>query len=290
MTDTDSGAGHLVARVIVNRLWQHHFGTGLVKTVNDFGVSSSPPTHPELLDWLAQELIRGGWKLKPLHRMIVTSNTYQVSAHASPELVKADPENLLWGRRQLQRLNAEGIRDYILATSGQLNRTMFGPSIKPAIPIEAIFQTAPKHGEVWPENVNEQAEVWRRSLYIYAKRSNPVPFLQLFDAPDAAVSCSCRAQSTTPTQALALLNDNFIRTQAMYAAQQAIKQAPGDTTAMVQHLYRQLLGREVTTIELQRVLAFLQNKDSKALATSTEQAITDVAQTLFMTNEFLYVE
>ncbi len=290
MTDTDSGAGHLVARVIVNRLWQHHFGTGLVKSVNDFGVSSTPPTHPELLDWLAQELIRGGWKLKPIHRLIVTSNTYQVSAHASPELVKGDPENLLWGRRQLQRLNAEGIRDSILATSGQLNREMFGPSIKPAIPIEAIFQTAPKHGEVWPAEVTEHEAVWRRSLYIYAKRSNPVPFLQLFDAPDAAVSCACRAQSTTPTQALALLNDNFIRTQAMFAAKQAIKQAPGDLAAMVQHLYRQLLGREVTTIELQRVLAFLTNKDRKSLATSMEQAITDVAQTLFMTNEFLYVE
>lgn len=290
MTDTDSGAGHLVARVIVNRLWQHHFGTGLVKSVNDFGVSGIPPTHPELLDWLAQELIRGGWKLKPIHRMIVNSNTYQVGNHASPELVKADPENLLWGRRQLQRLNAEGIRDSILATSGQLNREMLGPSIKPAIPSEAIFQTAPKHGEVWPAEVTEHAAVWRRSLYIYAKRSNPVPFLQLFDAPDAAVSCACRAQSTTPTQALALLNDNFIRLQAQYAAQQAMKQTPGDTTAIVQHLYRQLLGREVTTIELERVLSFLKNSDSATSAVKMEQALTDVCQTLFMTNEFLYVE
>ncbi len=290
MTDTESGAGQLLARVIVNRIWQHHFGTGLVKTANDFGVSGTPPTHPELLDWLAQELIRGGWKLKPIHRLIVTSNTYQVSAQAQDALVQADPDNKLWGRRRLQRLSAEAMRDSILAVSGQLNREMFGPSIKPAIPAEAIFQTALKHGEVWPAQVPEDIETWRRSLYIYAKRSNPVPFLQLFDAPDAAVSCGCRAQSTTPTQALVLLNDNFIRHQAQLAARAALEAKPGNTADAIRLLFRQILGRDATTVELERVHAFCKAGETSTPTVTTEHALTDICQTLFMTNEFLYVE
>ncbi|MBL8823243.1 MAG: DUF1553 domain-containing protein [Planctomycetia bacterium] len=290
LTDTDAGAGHQVARVIVNRLWQMHFGVGLVKTANDFGITGTPPTHPELLDYLARQLIQNGWKLKPIHQLIVTSHTWQLSQLPSEELKKADPDNMLYGRRIMQRLTAEEVRDSILMLTGQLNRELFGPSIKPAIPAEAIFATAPKHGEVWPAVVPEQPDVWRRSLYIYRKRSNPVPFLQLFDAPDAASSCACRVSSTTPTQSLALFNNPFIRHQARHAARQALEKTAINPAEAVRLVYRQLLSREVTTVELQRVLQFIRSREPISSSVALEEAMTDICHTLFMTNEFLYVE
>lgn len=197
---------------------------------------------------------------------------------------------MLYGRRIMQRLTAEEVRDSILMLTGQLNRELFGPSIKPAIPAEAIFATAPKHGEVWPAVVPEQPDVWRRSLYIYRKRSNPVPFLQLFDAPDAASSCACRVSSTTPTQSLALFNNPFIRHQARHAARQALEKTAINPAEAVRLVYRQLLSREVTTVELQRVLQFIRSREPISSSVALEEAMTDICHTLFMTNEFLYVE
>ncbi|MFT3881851.1 MAG: DUF1553 domain-containing protein [Gemmatales bacterium] len=289
LTDTEAGAGQLVARVIVNRIWQQHFGQGLVRTANDFGLHGEKPSHPELLDWLAQDFVASGWKLKRLHHMIVMSSAWQLSSEHQDALLKADPENRLLGRRTPQRLTAESLRDSILACCGSLNDEMYGPAIKPPIPQEAIFQTAPKHGVVWPENAQEFPGNWRRSIYICAKRSNPVPFLQLFDAPDTAGSCARRNQSTVPTQAMALLNDQFIRTQAKLLAEKIHKPTNGEPMLTVTAAYQSILGREPSTEEITQVTRFMQSRKPGILAIDLP-TLTDLCHVLMMTNEFLYVD
>ncbi|HQR07960.1 MAG TPA: DUF1553 domain-containing protein [Gemmatales bacterium] len=288
LTDTEAGAGQLVARVIVNRIWQQHFGQGLVRTANDFGLHGEQPSHPELLDWLAQEFVASGWKMKRLHRMIVMSAAWQLSSDHQTALVKTDPENRLLGRHMPQRLTAESLRDSILATCGSLNDEMYGPPVKPPIPPEAIFQTAPKHGVVWPENAQEFPGNWRRSIYICAKRSNPVPFLQLFDAPDTAGSCARRNQSVVPTQAMALLNDHFIRTQATLLAEKIHKPTNGEPLLTVTAAYQSILGRAPTTEEITQITRFVQRSKPGAAALDLP-ALTDLCHVLMMTNEFFYV-
>ncbi|MFO0936574.1 MAG: DUF1553 domain-containing protein [Gemmataceae bacterium] len=290
LSDPKDGVGHQVARVIVNRVWQHHFGVGLVSTPNDFGTRGSAPSHPQLLDWLANDLIEHGWKLKRLHRMIVTSATYQLDGHATPELRNADPENRLLGRHTVRRLSAEALRDSILAASGNLNREMYGPSIKPPIPAESIFPTAPKHGEVWPANAVDGPANWRRSLYIYTKRSNPVPFLQLFDAPDAAVSCAARQQTSTSTQSLALMNDGTIRNQARLLAKALNEYAAREKQSPVGPAYRAILGRDPSETERSRGMAFLASQEKHVSQNASLEALTDLCHALFMSNEFLFVE
>ncbi|HEX8916200.1 MAG TPA: PSD1 and planctomycete cytochrome C domain-containing protein, partial [Humisphaera sp.] len=183
-TDDQAGAGHLLARVIVNRVWKYHFGQGLVRTPNDFGLQGERPTHPELLDFLASELVRNGWKLKPLHRLIMRSAVYQQGMDASPVALERDPENKLWWHRPSRRLEAEAVRDALLVVGGRLDERMFGPS-----------ETA--------------VETPRRSVYLRVKRSELIPFLTLFDGPEPAQSVGDRGVTTVPTQALTLLNSPF---------------------------------------------------------------------------------
>ncbi len=289
LTDVDAGAGRLVARVIVNRLWQQHFGYGLVRSANDFGVRGDVPSHPELLDWLAQDFIASGWKMKRLHRMMLMSATWQLSSVLNPSLTKVDPENRLQGRHSPQRLTAESLRDSVLSVAGSLNTEMYGSAIKPPIPLDAIFQTAPKHGVVWPENAPEAPENWRRSIYICSKRSNPVPFLQLFDAPDTAGSCARRNQSTVPTQAMALLNDRFIQTQASLLAEKLLKKHTGQPLPSISAAYQTILGRSPSSLELMNITRFAQQQKPGALSFDLP-ALTDLCHVLMMTNEFLYVD
>lgn len=189
ITDVEGGAGHLLARVIVNRLWQHYFGRGIVATPNDFGSQGDHPTHPELLDWLATELIRNGWRLKPIHKLILMSETYRMGQRSSAEDEKIDPENRFLWRRQLRRLEAEAIRDNALAVGGMLDRTLFGEG-----------------------TLDEKMR--RRSIYFTIKRSQLVPTLQMFDWPDALTSTDRRAVTTTPSQALVFINDPQFRQMA----------------------------------------------------------------------------
>jgi cyclophilin family peptidyl-prolyl cis-trans isomerase len=279
LTELDSGAGRLTARVIVNRLWQHHFGEGLVRTPNDFGRQGDRPVHPELLDFLARRLIEGGWQLKEIHRLIVSSSAYRQHFAFDAAKAAADPENRLFGRRRPQRLSAEAIRDAVLAAAGSLNRQMYGPGIKPPIPAEAIFPTAPKHGEVWPTNAEDGPATWRRSVYVITKRSNFVPFLQTFDAPDAASSCACRSTTTVPTQALLLMNDPFVRNQACRLADAVRLLAGHDPADQVRLAFLRTLSRPPTSSEAERALLFL-----------AQQSLDDLCQVLFQTNEFLYVD
>jgi hypothetical protein len=254
----DHGAGRLLARVIVNRLWQHHFGRGLVATTNDFGSQGEPATHPELLDWLAGELIRGGWKLKPIHRLMKTSAANRVGAGADPAALKIDPQNRLWGRRSPRRLEAEAIRDALLAAGGNLDATMYGP------------------GSL-DQNGN------RRSVYLTVKRSRPIPLLQLFDAPEAAQSIGERQSTTVPTQALAMLNSPFVRRQAEGLARQVRPRDAAGLPGAVEEAYVRALARRPTAAEKEKLLGFLR-------AAGGPDGLADACQILLCLNEFVYVE
>ncbi|MGE5192398.1 MAG: DUF1549 domain-containing protein, partial [Deltaproteobacteria bacterium] len=188
ITDVKQGAGALVARVIVNRLWQHHFGQGLVRTVGDFGVRSEPPTHPELLEWLAHDLVQNGWRIKRLQKMLLLSTVYQQASTASAA-PPTDPDNRLLWKMPLQRLEGEILRDSMLSVSGTLNTATYGPAVKPPIAAEAMLARNLK--DPYPKDVQDGPAVRRRSVYLFHKRVVPYPLLSAFDKPDAQQSC-CR--------------------------------------------------------------------------------------------------
>jgi hypothetical protein len=196
-------ANPLTARVIVNRVWQQYFGVGLVETDNDFGLIGTPPSHPELLDWLACEFRAGGWSLKQLHRLIVTSETYRQSSARRADVADRDPLNRLLARQQRQRLDAEGVRDVALAASGLLAPALGGPPVFPPIPAGVVDQGPSK--QAWPESRGPDRH--RRAVYTFRFRATPVPALAVFDAPDGSLTCTRRGRSNTPLQALTLLND-----------------------------------------------------------------------------------
>ncbi len=210
----------LTARVIVNRLWQHHFGRGIVATPSDFGVRGEPPSHPELLDWLASELVAGGWRLKPIHRLMVTSATYRQSSRPDAKLAAEDPENTLLGRMNRRRLDAEGVRDAMLAVSGELNPRMGGPGVLAPLEKEVkdLIFTEAEVVDLWPED-RDPAEHLRRSLYLFRKRNVRYPLFDAFDAPDTQTACPRRETSTHALQALTLLNSDFAAGRARALAE-----------------------------------------------------------------------
>jgi hypothetical protein len=193
----------LTARVVVNRIWQRYFGRGIVETENDFGAQGTPPSHPELLDWLALELQNRKWSLKALHKLTVTSHTYRQSSAERADLNAADPHNYLLGRQRRLRLEAEVVRDVSLAASGLLSRKIGGPPVFPPIPEGVMSQGQVKHA--W--NVSTGEDRYRRGLYTFVYRATPPPALAVFDTPDGFAACTRRARSNTPLQALTLLND-----------------------------------------------------------------------------------
>ncbi|MEO6786789.1 MAG: PSD1 and planctomycete cytochrome C domain-containing protein [Chthoniobacteraceae bacterium] len=296
MTDLDHGAGVLLARVMVNRVWQHHFGEGLVRTVSDFGTRGEPPTHPELLEWLTGEFIRSGWSVKHLHRLIVNSATYQQGSASNKKATEIDPENrLLWHRRPL-RLESEILRDSMLSVAGNLNPAMFGPSFKPPIPAEAMQARNVK--DPYPKDAQDTPETRRRTIYMFHKRVVQYPLMQAFDAPDAQQSCGRRMNTTVAPQALALLNDPFVRSRAGELAQRVEADAGGDARSQVRRLFQLCLSREPAPGELADACAFLAaqtairtQRDGKQSAAAAQLlALTDFCQSLFGLNEFIYVD
>ena len=258
----------LTARVIVNRLWSQHFARGIVSTPSDFGHTGQPPSHPELLDYLASELVgnategvpyRGAWELKRLHRMMLSSATYRQSSRvANEKAVTLDPDNTLLWRQNLRRLEAEAIRDTLLATSGSLNLQMGGRGIFPTIPPEVLAgQSRPGNG--W-ENKSPLADQSRRSVYIFVKRTLGVPLLESFDAASADTSTSKRNVTTVAPQALILLNSDFLEQQSAAMADRIIRQGDSDPAAQITAAYRLALGRAPTAGELQVAAAFLERE------------------------------
>jgi hypothetical protein len=263
LTDTNDGAGNLVARVIVNRLWQHHFGKGLVATPNDFGVQGESPTHPELLDYLAQELIRNGWRLKPIHTLIMTSAVYRQSNATNAAGVKLDPANKLWWRHPTRRLEAEAIRDSLLAVAGTLDLQMYGPG--------TLDGNSP-----------------RRSVYLTVKRSQMIPFLQMFDVPEALQSIGERSVTTVPTQSLAFMNSPLVRGAAQKLAARVRSQSDAE---VIEQAYLIALSRRPTDAERQRMESFIGRQATGAgPAQAHEQAVIDFCQVLLCLNEFIYVD
>jgi mono/diheme cytochrome c family protein len=266
LTDVDHGAGALLARVAVNRLWQHHFGRGLVATPNDFGKTGAQPSNPELLDWLAGELIRNGWHLKPIHRLIMTSAAYQQSSATDAAKLAADPDNALFLRRTPQRLEAEVVRDSILAVSGLLDRTMFGKG-----------------------TLDEGSK--RRSIYFTVKRSQLVNSMVVFDAPEPLVSQGSRPTTTVAPQALLLMNSPQVRAWAEAFAQRIARET-ASRDEWVARAYLLALGRDPSAAEADAGSGFVQRGIAACAGQPKpeQSALTDLCQILLALNEFIYVD
>ena len=277
----------LVARVIVNRLWQHHFTRGIVATPSDFGVRGEFPSHPELLDWLAARLIEEGWRLKPLHRLMVTSAAYRQSSKAVPRLIEMDEENSLLGRMNRRRLDAEGVRDAMLAVSGELNPKMGGPGVLAPLEKEVadLIFTEAEVVDLWPVDPDPR-EHMRRSLYLFKKRNVRYPLLESFDAPDNQTACPRRETSTHALQALNLLNSEIAIGRARALAARILREAPDDQAARIERAYRVVLCRPPSSAETARTEAFL---DAQRQADGDAAAWDDFALALLNCNEFLYI-
>jgi hypothetical protein len=249
----------LTARVIVNRLWQHHFGRGLVATPNDFGLRGERPTHPELLDWLATELVESGWSLKHLHRLMVLSAAYQQDSRPlDPDGKRLDPDNRLLWRMNRQRLEGETLRDNVLAVTGTLNPRLGGPMIR--VPLEPeVYDLIFTEGEpdgLWPVTPDPR-EHGRRSLYLFAKRNVRLPMLEAFDQPDTLTSCPVRPVSTFAPQALILLNGPFMQEQARVFANRLLRECGENPTAQIVRAHQLALGRPPRAAEAKTARTFL---------------------------------
>jgi hypothetical protein len=252
----------LTARVIVNRLWQHHFGRGLVRTPNDFGLRGDAPSHPELLDWLARELIEHGWSLKHLHRLMVTSATYQqASRPVDARARQIDPDNRLLSRANRRRLEGEGLRDNVLAVSGNLLRHLGGAPVR--VPLEPeVYELIFTEGEpdgLWPVTPDRR-EHGRRSLYLLHKRNVRLPLLEAFDQPDTLTSCPVRPVSIFAPQALILLNGAFVQGQARALAWRLFREAGTRPDRQIERAYRLALGRLPRAWERRLALEFLESQ------------------------------
>ena len=262
----------LTARVAVNRFWQMFFGTGLVKTAEDFGSQGDPPSHPELLDWLATEFVRTGWDMKAMVRLIVTSATYRQSSRATPELVELDPENRLLARGPRFRLKAELIRDNALAISGLLNPTIGGPSVFPYQPPGIWEEVA--YGDAYTAQSytpSRGPDLYRRSMYTFWKRTAPPPSLVTFDAPDREKCIARRARTNTPLQALVLLNDPTYVEAARALAERMIREAGRDPSRRIDHAFRLALARPASP-EQRRLLRNLAARELAAYRKDPEAA------------------
>jgi len=267
----------LAWRVIANRLWQHHFGQGLVASPSNFGFTGSKPTHPEVLDYLASKLIANGGRFKAIHKLILMSATYRQRRTSFPTRSEPGLESPGYG---LQRMEAEVLRDCILQASGNLNEKRGGPGIKPRLRAD-LLPTSQRNK--WPLLKQEGPEQWRRSIYIYQKRQLLMPMMELFDAPTTTDSCAARLESTVPTQALVLMNDEFVEEQAAFL----VKRAASDSLdATLKRMFMLTLGHDPSVQRLQQSLDFVKAREA---ASSREQALTDLAHVLFNSSEFVYI-
>jgi hypothetical protein len=268
ITNLEHGAGPLLARVMVNRLWQHHFGNGIVRTTNDFGFQGERPSHPELLEWLAMELTKNGWKLKPLHKQIMLSATYQQSHDSNDENVRIDPENRYLWHYQSRRLDAEIIRDALLAVGGNLDtKTMYGPSATD--------------------------NSLRRSVYLRVKRSELIPLMTTFDAPEPTQSIGERVTTTVPTQALVMLNSPLVRQQAEKLAKRIAPTSNTPVKESIQTAYRIAFSRLPDDHELEEMRKFMDAQQKimgAANSVNQEKALIEFCHTLLCLNEFVYID
>jgi hypothetical protein len=277
-----SGRHPLVGRVLANRVWLHHFGRGLVETPGDLGALGTRPSHPELLDWLADELVRGGWSLKRLHKLIMTSTVYRQSSAREPAQDRIDSENVLLGHFPVRRLDAETLRDLVLLASGRLDRRMYGPPV--AVAEDTVGLVGPFGNSA------------RRSLYLQVRRTRPVSLLAAFDAPVMTVNCERRFPSTTASQSLMLMNSDFVLDHAAEIAKRLKAATPrADLAALIPAAWRAVYRRPISDQEQAwaREFAAAQAQVLGASASPADRdlfVLTCVCQQLLSSNEFLYVD
>lgn len=296
-------------RVVANRLWQHHMGSPLVGTPNDFGFQGDAPTHPELLDWLATEIPRRGWSLKAIHRLIVSSATYRQASFVSGDrwemAYKADPENKLFSRMNRTRMDGETIRDTMLAVSGTLNRETGGPGVRPPLSEEITITLLKDQWQVSPD----ESDHFRRSIYLFARRNMRYPMFDVFDRPDANASCARRHESTTAPQSLTLLNSEFSLDMARRLAGRSLAIAGTNLNNRISFCYETTLGRPPTVSEAVQSAGFVlqqaeeltaHGRQPESLARPLpplsnldayeEAAFIDFCLVLFNLSEFIYVD
>jgi hypothetical protein len=308
-----SGKHPLVARVLVNRFWMHHFGKGIVSTPGEFGRLGDKPTHPELLDWLADDFMAGEWRLKRFHRTVMRSYAYRQASTRHPEAEKVDPDNRLLARMSVRRFEAEAIRDAMLAVSGQLDLRTFGPAVPVAedengqIVIGSDFVDGNGIARVKPVAPGDE---FRRSVYLQVRRSRLLSVLDTFDLPTMEPNCEVRNSSTVTPQSLLLMNSDAVRAASKAFAERVAKEAGEDLAARVKRAWRLALGRDPSAEEMSRGVAFLEKQTaaivasnapktdaaaSSTAATSTAttapvDALATLCQVLYGGNEFLYVD
>lgn len=267
----------LTARVMINRVWQHHFGEGLVRTPNNFGKMGERPSHPELLDYLSVEFMNNGWRLKPIHKKILMSQAYQMASDDIAANLEKDPENRMLWRMPRQRVEGEIIRDSILAVAGSLDRTVGGEPVFPYID-PSLFQASSKR--TWNGRPDSDPSTWRRSLYVFSKRTIPLPMFEVFDKPDTIGSCARRTRSTVAPQALILMNNSFVAFHAQRFAERIEKESGGNPEKLITLAFEHAYARPPRQSEMERSAKFLaQGKDS----------LVDFCQALLNSNEFVYI-
>jgi len=281
----------LTSRVIVNRIWMHHFGKGLVSTPANFGRTGAPPSHPELLDWLATEFVRQGWRIKAMHRLMMKSSVYRQTSRIASHINKADPENLLWSRMPLRRVDAEVLYDSVLSVTGRLDGELFGPPVKVDIR---------QDGEVVPQGAKAG---YRRSIYALQRRVAPLTILDVFDLPPMSPNCIERRQSTVATQALQMMNGKTLKELSRYLAGRLIDEFGEDSQKQIEQAYVRVLSRRPTPAETGVGLEGLKtlskqwlihletlNEDAPKTLTARWRALGDVCQTLLTSAEFAYID
>lgn len=298
------GSHPLTARVLVNQVWLHHFGRGIVNTPGDFGFLGERPTHPELLDWLASDFVAGGWKLKRLHKLLMTSSVYRQASRREPNADAADPDNRLYGRMPVRRLEAEAFRDAIIAVSGKLNDKMFGPAV-PVMEDEVgqiVVGIENLNGENRPDKlIPLNGEEFRRSVYVQVRRTRPLAVLDTFDLPAMEPNCDRRNASTVAPQSLMLMNSEFVVTHARYLAERLRKEAGEDAKAQIIRAWRLAFAAEPSEAELAAALEFVTAQtdhfqknpppgEKDKPADPKQLALASWCQALLSANRYLYVD
>ncbi|HBJ83075.1 MAG TPA: hypothetical protein DDZ88_04210 [Verrucomicrobiales bacterium] len=298
-----SGKHPLVSRVLVNRFWLNHMGRGIVNTPGDFGRQGELPTHPELLDYLADEFVKSGWKLKSLHRLILLSSAYRQSSVNDASL-RADPENRFYARFKMRRLDAETLRDSMLATTGTLVNASYGPPSGIGRDPQGRVITGIDKGTITTHKVDPAgADDFRRSIYVQVRRSKPVTVLDTFDAPTMSPNCEMRAQTTVAPQSLLLMNDTFVLDSSRRLADRVTTEAPNDRAKQLQRVWSLLYSKPATDADIAKCLAYL-DEQTKALTqyhhdiqhakgvvpNPPQEAMASLCQILCSSNRFLYVE
>lgn len=272
----------LTSRVMANRLWQYHFGRGIVETPSNFGKNGSPPTHPELLDWLANQLVEKNWSLKAIHRLMVTSNTYrQSSLKTNPNASRVDPRNRLLWRFRRTRLEAESIRDSILAVSGRLNNQQGGPPVFPPLP-RGLDEAQKVQGiNTW--ETTDGSEGRRRTIYVFQRRSLSMPLLENFDGPVLDASCARRETSISALQALTMYGGEFVNEEAQYFAARVLREGGPDLASQIRRSFQIALGRNPRPIEVKKSRRLFQRGGSA-------KGLVGLCRVLLNSNEFIYVD